>query len=237
MRRIGACWFAFMAVLSAGCIAEDLTLIVFQNQQAEEGCVIPSGVEAAFLSTGLLDLSGERGYVVSPVLQNGASVDEISPNQNVVLVSGADVELRVASTARSIEVVTMLAAMQQHLRTHYFSASIVGGGSAGVAFPAIDVDQVRVLRDLLGDESVPLVARIEVFGVIDGSRDVRTPPFDYPITVCEGCLVEDLGACNAIELEVVIKQGGACNIFQDQPVSCCDNGDMRVCPAPPPAMM
>jgi hypothetical protein len=50
--------------------------------------------------------------------------------------------------------------------------------------------------------------------------------------VCNGCLFTDLGSCLSIP-DQTYPGGGACNLFQDSPATCCQSStaSVLVCPA------
>lgn len=231
-----------LVTAAGGCVADnDLSLFILHNQVPEEGCIVPAQDTGLYRSIGTLDVRAPNpGYLFTPVVQNGTAVDPDNPNQNVVILQGADISLVAGTTSTSIELLDGLGGApllreEQQRRTMLFSGSVAPGGTTGVGFLALDADQVNELRaamDSKGWTSVQIVARISIFGEIDGGGLVETPPFDYPITVCIGCLVRDLGACSSVPPGTQIRTGNSCNPYQDTPVDCCTSNGALLCPAP-----
>lgn len=220
-----------LVAAGSACADNDLTVIILHNQAPQEGCLVTGDQDAPALPFGTLDLAGGQPYVFTPVVRSSALENPDDINDNVVFLRGADVELLAAPTQRSIDVITMLGPAET-VRTHLFSANVEPGGSSGVIFILIDQQQVGNLANIIGpEESVQLVARLSVFGEIDGA-DVTSPEFDYPITVCEGCLVRTVYPdCASLPDGATIAPGGVCNAFQDGIVDCCVSGGVTQCPA------
>lgn len=74
-----------------------------------------------------------------------------------------------------------------------------------------------------------------MFGEIDSSS-ISSPVFDYPVRLCDGCLVSVPWTCTTVPMGAMPATGGECYPFQDRPIDCCDNGAELVCPAPVPMM-
>jgi hypothetical protein len=226
-------------LVGAAACADNQSLLIIQNQVAQSGCSIPATISTSFRGFGRLDVTevegiSNPGYLFTPVLQNAIAGSSDNPNLNIVLVQGADVELSASTTEASTALVATLAGAGANLRTHRISASVRPNATAGIAFPAIDEDQTTLINGALAeDDSVQLIARVRVFGTLNGS-EIVTPTFDYPITVCKGCLIENVGDCTMIPEGTEIEEGGVCNLFQDDPVTCCESTGVLVCPADAP---
>jgi hypothetical protein len=130
--------------------------------------------------------------------------------------------------------VATLAAAGLDKREVRVGGSIPPGETAAVAFEAIDFEQVDTMSQLLGDELVTVVAKVQVFGKRDDS-DIESLPFEYPITVCRGCLLMDAGPCAMLDPMASLPTGGNCNPLQDQNLACCTlaSGTAK-CPATMP---
>jgi len=229
MKRVAA----LAIVLGGACSADNPSLYIQQNQVPEAGCRVPGTVVDA-LGQGFLDVSPlpggftNPGYIFTPLLVNGLTAGTTS-TQRVMFLAGADVELRSTGSARSTELVNTLAALDQVQRNEPFSGSIKPGGSQGAAFNVIDSEQAQTMFTFLSPgESVNLIAHVSIKATVDGS-DITGLPFDYPIFVCRGCQLVDLGPCAGLEMGFEGSSGGVCNPLQDGTVECCDN--FAVCPA------
>ena len=71
--------------------------------------------------------------------------------------------------------------------------------------------------------------RVRAFGHTT-VQDIESDPFDFPVYVCDGCLVANLQPCPVTVAPT--NEGHACNVAQDAPVDCCVNGNNLICPPP-----
>jgi hypothetical protein len=78
-----------------------------------------------------------------------------------------------------------------------------------------------------------LVATVTPYGALAGSGDeIDGVPFQYPISLCNGCVVANLGACPLPAGTVLPEVSpNPCNIYQDGSAVCCKDalGNM-ICP-------
>ena len=109
--------------------------------------------------------------------------------------------------------------------------NIPAGGLASFAFEVLPKGLLDEIDNRLADgQSTQVVAQVEVLGTLDGS-DVESNLFSYPIEVCKGCLIQNLGSCESIISEE-INTGGVCQALQDGILDCCTNAEgALVCPA------
>src|SRR5262249_16977903 len=144
-------------------------------------------------------------------------------NLHIFFAMGADVDLRSNGSSGSDSVIAALGARNLVSRTQFFSGSIPPGGLAGLGIPIIDADQTLALGDILGTQVVQIIARSKVFGTIDGNS-ITGNPFDFPVTVCKGCLWTSLGACSSLQgSTMMFHSGGQCNKLQDELLAWCDS--------------
>jgi hypothetical protein len=226
------------AGMLAGCTDTNYTVYILRNQVLADGCkVATSGTD--FVSFGELDVTDpvpgsnlvNTGYLLAAAVQNGTAPDSNDTNLHIFFAMGADVELRSNGSSGSDAVIAALGVRSLLSRTLYFGGSIPPGGTAGMGFPIIDEEQTLALGDILGTQVVQVIARSKIFGIIDGN-DVTGSPFDFPVTVCKGCLVADLGSCSVVSMSSqMFNAGGTCNKLQDALLDCCelDGGGLQ-CP-------
>jgi hypothetical protein len=225
-----------LLVLLGGC-AEDFGSVIILGNQSVTTCSVDPASDV-WNPMGTLDVESipgytNTGYWVTLVLQNGTAAVEGDPNQNIFIVEGADVQLQPSTTTRSGEVIADIGAATGVQRTQRFGSSILpGGGAGGAIFLTIDYDQALAARDAMDPgEAVQILASTKVFGQIDGN-DVQSNVFVFPITVCRGCLIRNLGDCSTVSSTP--STGGGCNMFQDVAIDCCTSGGANVCPATEP---
>jgi hypothetical protein len=244
---MGRVYFAgAIAVLAVGCTdTGGQTLVVLHNIAPDVGCIIDPAAGGSFISageidaTGVLDYGATAGYIISPAIENIAdSQDGALATQRTVLLQGARVDLAIPThvdgtellSGDEIEALTNQNALKF---TAPFTGSIEpDGGRVGIAFELVPAAVVAAIGPKLAEQETVLVnATFTVFGHTVGGSGVEADSYTYPITVCDGCLFSDLGSC--VDLPAGdYPAGGACNLFQDAPSSCClGSTGLQVCPA------
>lgn len=242
MNRREVALLALGAIGVGSCSDTNYTIYILRNQKAEPDCVIPPGDAKEFIGFGLLDVTpivpgttnrGNIGYIFAPAVRNGTVANKDTPDLHTFFVAGADVILRSNGTAAADQLVAALRSRGTRLdaRTQYFSGAISAGGTIGLGFPLIDAEQTLAIAESIGnDEEIQLIAHATIFGKMD-DRTVTSDPFDYPITVCRGCLIDELGSCRGLSA-TNIGTGGVCNPLQDRILGCCDRSTgAKACPA------
>src|SRR5262249_29996046 len=118
-----------------------------------------------------------------------------------------------------------------------FSAPLPpNGGLASAAFdlvPTVAVTEIKRKVGVLPDGArmhALVLATATIYGQLNGS-DVDGRPFDYPVTVCNDCVVNDRGPCSGLKTSFQPRKGNPCNSYQDGTIDCCSNGASFVCPA------
>ncbi len=83
-----------------------------------------------------------------------------------------------------------------------------------------------------GTKRVQLLAKITPFGALGGSGDnIDGVTFQYPVTVCDGCVAQVLGTCPLPSTTVIpADMANGCNVYQDGVVHCCVGPTGLVCP-------
>jgi hypothetical protein len=236
----------------AACTTDNFSVVLLKNVKPTEGdCVVEADVGALGLTRGVLDVLSplpngalNPGYTLTPIASNstiGASPTggEVgNPNGQLFFVQGSETELVAGTSAESQQIIDFLAGRGLTTRVQRFSTSIPPNGISGLSFSIIDEEQTAAINEVLGDRVLQILARVQIFGLLDDST-IRTPVFEYPVTLCRGCNIQDFGACSALAFGTTIPNTG-CNPLQDDGrVACCttDTGAF-LCPArstaPPP---
>lgn len=226
-----------MLVVSAfatqsGCVDAGETLRILRNQEPTGLCVVADDESSAFLSSGLIDTTADTGYIFTPLVENRA-VGDVETDRRV-FIDGAVVRLKFATDFFDAATLTRLETEGLSYFTQPFSGSIVSNGLGAFKFeiiPRVVLEEMQ--GNLPAGEFTRITAEIEMRGTIDG-KDVTSPAFIYPIEVCNGCLVQDLGLCAELTTEE-IQIGGACQERQDGYIDCCtDLEGEEQCPAVAP---
>jgi hypothetical protein len=237
MKRLGVVF----AILCAGCTDTTYGVFILRNQVIGADCTVPAGNGTDYRGFGRLDVTNpipgtsleNIGYVFAPAVVNGAMPNSAMPNVHTLFMGGADVELRSDGSAQSNALIGALAARPERLnkRKQVFSGAIAAGATAGVGYPIIDAEQASAIADVIDTgQDVQVIAHTTIFGTVDGSS-ITSDPFDFPVAVCKGCLVEELGPCAGLTTSTTIHKGGQCNLLQDSLLSCCTTATGQTCPA------
>lgn len=220
-------------LLLAACVGSgDETVVILQNQTPGSGCVASGSVSTDYIGTGLIDTNTGQGYVFTPIAQNYSTSTGDNDRSHIAFVTGANVDLTFNDTdLESAE------CGGSGVACHYevpYAAMIAPGGTTGMAFEIIQASMIHDLASSLPnvDDRTLILADVQLVGTLNNG-DFSSQSFRFPVNVCNGCLVGDLGNCSDIATTFdPTNVGGVCNPFQDAPVDCCrDASGGLVCPA------
>ena len=223
-----------LLVLGVGCAPADAdgSIQIVTNQATVEMCPpAPTQPGNGVLQNGLgfIDTNANFGYVFTPLVVNQASTQngQFDSSQRRVQLAGANVTIEFQDPGAvpggivdSLDSSGLLAASRR------FTGSIEpDDGVLSVAFELWSPELHATMLGQLGNARVDLLATVQLFGTMAGG-DVRSQEFDYPITICDGCLVNNLGNCVDLAGMELGVGGGACQALQDGgPATCCTTGD------------
>ena len=230
------------AVLALAACANsgDEGMIVLNNTATVDTCTLNGSTSQPFIAHGQIWAKAPTGYLLTPLIQSrvvmGSSTDI---SQRTILLTGANVELSVESV--SIEhpdgsfssgSVTLSGAQSQF--SALFSGSLPPAGTVNVGFEVVPPQTMRQILtaspSATDKMTAEVLAKVTVLGTLDGDK-ISASPFQFPIAVCNNCVVTNLGAC-PVPTGTVPRKGNACNPFQDGTVDCCtDTSNNLVCPA------
>ncbi|HEX5063435.1 MAG TPA: hypothetical protein VFV99_28860, partial [Kofleriaceae bacterium] len=111
-----------------------------------------------------------------------------------------------------------------------FSGALPPAASVNSFVDIIPPQQLIAIGAMAGDGSInaEVLAEVVIKGDLNGD-EIKSQPFFYPVTVCNDCVVNIVGACPVMG---TIRGGNACNPFQDGVVDCCTETSGSVsCPA------
>jgi hypothetical protein len=216
---------------------------ILNDQVPTATCTIPTE-ETVYSGQGVLDLSLVRGgqesaYFFFPLLKNNLAGSTDGTDTNKIFLSSFAVDISVLSGAptNTQALFNMLNANAGdpsyallHYRTPWSGSVDSGGGLLSAAVPAFPVDlaaQILKLQEIGVAPSLFVNLRVRAFGSTT-SRGIESDPFDYPIAICDGCLVANTQPCPYSSMPA--NPGNPCNPAQDNPVDCCLSGDTMICP-------
>lgn len=217
----------------AGCVEDgaDAPMRIVANIAPGEGCTVDSSSNV-FIDDGLIDaMFTEQGYVFTPAVVNEITlVDGESAGPKTIYVEGARVTIAFYDTARFPAGSFDAGLLEFQVPT---SGSIEPeGGTAAFSFEIVPLELIRAVGTTLGTGArTTLDVRIQMFGT-KGGGDVESKTFRYPVQICVDCLLVDRGSCASLPASFTPSIGGACNVYQDANLDCCDS--FAVCPAARP---
>ena len=227
--------FTLVACVSGG----DEGMYILNNTATTESCALNGSPDQPQRGHGLIHYQSPTAYVMTPLIQSRLqSAEGGDVTSKTIQLRGADVTLTLKAYSvesggsfRSENPNTMLGAPF----TVLFSGSLPPSGFVNTFIDLIPPAQLRMVAAATGANvnadvfNAEVLASVVVRGEV-GDDSIDTEPFLYPVTVCNDCVVVNLGACP----QAAVRLGNACNPFQDGMVDCCKDADGKlVCPASP----
>ena len=235
--------FAIIALTGTGCLAHtgDEGMVVLNNT-AITGmtCALMGTSGQAFQTQGMISVFSPSPYVLTPFIQSRITSTGGDDSQRTIELEGARIDLRVAAATvqHPDGTYTSPAITLSDASSHFaelFSGNLPPMGTANVGFGLVPTTAIGEIRTMAGAGptdrlNATVTASVVIYGTM-GGNEIDSNPFQYPVTVCNNCIVNNLGACLGLTTTMV-RTGNPCNPFQDGVVDCCtDAGGGFVCPA------
>lgn len=213
--------------LGAACTDVGAPFFIVQNTVPGDGCSV-SASSIEFRARGIIDANAGAGYVFTPVVRSTAGSDA-DESLRIVFVEGADIDIDIQSGFAADGIPSELTSFSKR-----FSGAIQPGGTTAFAFTIIPEQLLTdYILPSLGEELLELGVTVRMFGQYGGG-DVEAQPFTYWVDVCNGCMKQNVGACDSLASDFVASAGGECVLLQDVPLECCTQADStELCPAVP----
>ena len=228
--------FGSLLLGGAACTSADGALLILQNQEAAEQCLVTADL-GAFVSRGRIDTNAEEGYSFNPLVQNSASTETNNDGETlnrVAIIEGAEVKLTLQEGL--FDTNDRMTALTNF--TARFSGAIQPDGAfSAFTFTVIPKDLLDLMAPALAGGAITEVkVETTIFGTISGGG-VESNKFVFWVDVCTGCMKVDQGDCTALSADFVGETGGVCQELQDTKIDCCTGSDgAEVCPAVPEAL-
>jgi hypothetical protein len=221
---------------------------ILQNQAPMGGCAITTD-RTTYRGQGTVDLAlvsagAESAYFMFPLVINnlpgsgpeGPDANEIDVHSFAVDIGTSKQSYLPPSVASLFGTLNEHPGSSDYALLHYslpwaVTISSAGGLAATFvnAFPVPLAQRVLATGDVgISSSSMVVNVRVRVFGTTN-TQDMESDPFDYPINVCNGCLIHALLPCPFTSPPSFT--GNACNLAQDSLVDCCSLNGSLVCPA------
>jgi hypothetical protein len=222
---------------------------ILQNQAPTAGTCEITTDRTVYRGSGTLDLAlvspgQESAYVLFPlVINNLPGATAGGPDGNEIDIHSFAIDINTTKQSYLppkvqdlFNTLNQTPGSSDYALLHYSQPWAVtvssGGGLAATsvnAFPVALAQRVLATGDVNGSSaSMTVNAHVRVFGSTT-TQDMESDPFDYPINVCNGCLVRNVLPCPYTSAPVLT--GNVCNLSQDEPVDCCSLNGNLVCPA------
>ncbi len=206
-------------LLGSSCADNDSTLFIYGVIDINRSqCVASADAGSVLLASGVMDRLFHNGYeaaiLVGSHLTERGSREKLRTETSRLNINGAQITLY-GTNGATIN---------------------VDSAATGLVNPASGTDPglaavfARLVRpedmDYLGPEG-QIIARIKILGTTLGGQEIESGEFDYPITLCNGCLVsypaESLDASGDVCVggdSMTGQMQTVCSLGQDAPVDC-----------------
>lgn len=204
------------AALATGCSATtgDDSMFIVNNSAAPTtgACSFTGQAGQSFTSSGLIDTATRAGYLFTPLVQSNIVAAQGQEAARTIEVLGANIDLAFVSSSDSTTV--NLPSSHYSVLT---SGSLPPGTTQNFSLEIIPATVIAAAKPMTATGTVTLDATVQMFGRLGGSK-VSGRPFDYPVTVCNGCLITNAGPCGGM---VAPASTNVCQPYQDAKVTCC----------------
>lgn len=219
------------ALVLGACVSHgDEGMVVLNNTAvgAATSCSLSGDPSQPFQPMGMISTLSPGPYLVTPLIQSRITADPTNAGQitqRTIQLQGAHIHL--SFPAGSTTVTTDPGNLNFDA---LFSADLPPQGTANVAFGLIPAGLIADAGKLGGTVHIEVLADVTIFGSLGGDR-VDASPWQYPVTICNDCVVNNLGTCTMGI--TASNKGNPCNVFQDGVVDCCTDGTTGAirCPA------
>lgn len=252
---------AGLAAGAGACVADsgDEGFVVRNNLAPNEGnCAFTASTSSPFVSRGTLTSRATSPYILTPLIESRITAAMGQENLRTVALMGAKVDLAIGPITvedaggnvtftcaaegpnacfSEGERLSLAGSGLTKFRTPFAAPLPPNGGLASAVFDLVPTTTVSEIERKVGALAAGsrmnalVVATATIYGRLGGS-DLDGLPFDYPVTVCSDCVVNDLGPCGSLSADFEPRTGNPCNPFQDGVVDCCTGaGGALTCPA------
>ncbi len=204
------------------------------------GCAIPVN-PTVYQGEGTLDLSIVRAdfgsaYFVFPLIENNlpsSSNGSLDPNE--IQLSGFQIDIKPIGAPPPASIQDVFNKNEGGALVHYqipWSGGIKSGGgqlsAAAAAFPVGLAQQLVAAGGISTEPSLTVDLQIQALGKTNSGLSMQSDPFEFPVQVCNGCLVANVAPCPYAAAPA--NPGNSCNPAQDVPVDCCTDNGALLCP-------
>jgi hypothetical protein len=211
---------AWLIVGGTGCIVDNDSFYISQVQKPAARCVISTSSGSDFYSSGMLDVSMKQGYILHPLLVNNlpASVSrDNQPERNILQLLGIKVSIDLRDVPGSYpDALLNFSSLA--------SGSLLPGATMYTSVQGVQDALAGFLAPVLPKNIQPQIV-LKLRAVADhGGWKIESKQFLFPLTLCNGCLVDFRATCPADAKDTSVITN-PCGLPQDEPVTCCKTND------------
>jgi hypothetical protein len=231
------CAFALVALTMAGCGRVPGQFEILNDQIPNPGlvCSVPIN-PTVYMGEGLLDVAIVRtgapsAYLLFPLIENNLPGSGAANDPNQIQITGFDVDISTigSGTPAAMQVLNDNSQLL-HFRVPWSGGVSSGGGQISAIVETVPVALAMQLAGAGGLGATPgltLNLRVQAVGSTNSGRSLTSDPFNFPLEVCNGCLIGNVAPCPYRATNA----GNACNPAQDLAVDCCTENGNLICPA------
>lgn len=210
-----------VTALGTGCVEDDRTFFIRQNQIPQTACVVTTAT-TLYNPRGILDVSADQGYWLYPLMENNLKSSlsaDGQPERNTLHIRGYEVEIDLGQIPGEYPA---------DLLKFYDPTS--GNMPPGSKLTG----KVKVIKDALVKrlnipKGIKPLVMISIRAVAKRSgSDQESSTFIYPIDLCNGCLVDMRNSCPDTTKDKTILTN-YCGTPQDTAVTCCPKSGVTSC--------
>ena len=207
------------AVVMGSCAENSSSLVIIQNQPPSDGCEASNSVSDKFLSHGILDLGASR-FGITPqyigwfVVENNlrSTVDDKGIELNKVEITKAKIQFHPGQAGENLEYTQY---------GDYTFVTIAPGETRTLQVNLIPPNVAERLNVPEG-QFIEAYVKLQIVGERGGTT-IESNTIRYPITLCNGCLIKNIGYCDSATFPDPLAEGQSCNKSQDEPLDCCQD--------------
>lgn len=218
-----------LGLAATACSADegDEGIFITKNVAPGDGCTFSASESEHFLTHGTMSLIKGSSYKMYPQMISKITATETNIQQRTILARGARVDIELADSSISVPDSVL------HFESRFAAPIAPNGGVTDAQFVGLSSEFIDAMHAQYGGDPLfetEVIIRAVVYGDLAGS-EVTSQKFEFPVTVCTSCVVNNLGTCPLPAGTLVRSAPSTCSQYQDGFSDCCTVDDVVVCPA------
>ena len=216
-------WLLCLAAVSAGGCVDSRSFVISKAQALDQECNI-TGDTGISLRSGLLDLAGQQGYLLFPVLRNDllTNAADGQGERNRLVLQRWEIELTLDDRF------DLPSGISPNAFSFSFPIASTLMEPGEQLFTSVEVirQELAVQLSVPAGERYLINAELRAIATHNGSER-ESSNFIFPIEVCTGCLVTELSECptdpgdGTGPVQPTFTTNNPCGIPQETPLICC----------------